>query len=246
MTVTKNIISVKDLNKSFKIPKSKETTLRGTLFHILNTMNYRVFHALKDISFDVKKGEFLSIIGRNGSGKSLLLKIIAGIYKSDSGQISIKETISSFFTYGIGFNVELSARENVILSGILQGLRVNEIENRLEDIVEFAEVQDFIDTQLKYFSSGMKARLAFAVSMQVESPIIILDEIFAVGDEKFRQKSFEVIKDWAESQKTILFVSHNLGMVSKFSDRVLVLDKGELKFDGMPDEAIKFYKENFL
>ena len=198
--------------------------------------------AVKDVSLEVPKGQMLGLIGRNGSGKSTLLKIIAGVYRPTSGRAQVEGSIAPLIELGAGFHHELTGRENILLNGLLMGYSKEEMLQREQSIIDFAEIADFIDAPIKQYSSGMHTRLAFAVATEVDPQILILDEILAVGDTAFQEKCFARIQDFRRAGKTILFVSHAMPAVIRFCDRVVLLDKGSIVADGEPDEVVRFYK----
>lgn len=234
-------IKVKGLSKGFRLPVSRKNTLQSYFTNPFSRQSFRAFRALKDLSFEVKKGEFLGIIGRNGSGKSTLLKILAGIYEPDAGSVQIFGKLVPFLELGVGFNPELTARENVFLNGILLGLTRSEVERSFNEIIDFAELNDFKEVPVKNFSSGMQVRLAFSVAIRVSSDILLLDEVLAVGDEEFQQKCFQYFKSIV-GKKTIVFVSHDLRSVENFSDRVLYLKENNEYEIGDPREMISEYR----
>lgn len=236
------IIVVENLNKTFIVPTEKRNTLKDTLFNLHRRNPKRVFKALQDINFSVKKGEFFGIIGRNGSGKSTLLKILARIYRSDRGsKLNIGGTISPFLELGVGFNPEMTARENVYLNAAILGVPTKVIDDRFDDIIAFAELGDFVDQKLKFFSSGMQVRLAFAVAIQVDADILLLDEVLAVGDADFQRKCFDTFRQFKKQGKTIIFVSHDLSSVRQFCNRVLYLKDSKIEMIGDPNEVIDYY-----
>jgi len=234
-------IKVEGVGKTFLIPKHKIDSVRGLLFNFGRRGPYEKLEALQDVSFEVRKGEFFGIIGRNGSGKSTLLKLLAGIYPPDRGRITVNGKISPFLELGVGFNPELTARENVYLNGVILGLTRKQIEQRFDEIIAFAELERFVDAKLKNFSSGMYVRLAFSVAIQVDADILLMDEVLAVGDVGFQAKCFEVFRRLKQDGKTIIFVSHGLPTVEEFCDRVLLLDKGQKVVLGNAAEAVGKY-----
>lgn len=236
-----NAISVQQVNKIFSIPHEKRTTLKEHFVHIFSHSSYEEFHALKDVSLDVKKGEFLGIIGANGSGKSTLLKMIAGIYQPSTGGITVDGKISPFLELGVGFDPELSGAENVYLNACVLGLSRKEIDERYKAIVEFAEMERFMDMKVKNYSSGMFVRLAFSVAIQVDADILLMDEVLAVGDTRFQEKCFDVFRKFKEEGKTMIFVTHDVGAVRRFCDRCVYLKKGELVAEGEPEKVIETY-----
>jgi ABC-2 type transport system ATP-binding protein len=205
-------------------------------------MTYESFTALDDISFNIKKGEFISIIGRNGSGKSTLLKILAGIYTPDSGNVEINGGISPFLELGVGFNPELSGKDNIYLNGSILGLPLKEISRKFDEIVAFSELERFINLKVKNYSSGMYVRLAFSVAIHANKDILLMDEVLAVGDADFQAKCFNAFYRIMEEGKTIVFVSHDLNVVRKYSNRVILLQNGKTVLIGNPDEVIAKYK----
>ncbi len=240
-------VSIKNLNKSFFIADNKKDTLRSLVVSLFNQGKSKPFHALKNIHLDIKKGEFIGIIGRNGSGKSTLLKVIAGIYSPDKGgEVTVNGRMVPFLELGVGFNPELSGRENIFLNGAILGLTTKEIKKRYNDIVEFSELGDFIHTPVKNYSSGMKVRLAFSIAIQTDADIYILDEILGVGDGAFRSKSIGVINKLIEQGKTVIYVSHSLGSVQKYCNRVVWLNQGEVIFDGDTRTGIDQYRQSLL
>jgi len=221
------MIKVENISKTFKIPHEKRETFREHLFSFFKPLEYEKFQALKNVSFEVSNGQWLGIIGANGSGKSTLLKILAGIYLPDSGRVEIKGKAVPFLELGVGFNPELSARDNIFLNGIILGMTKSEVERKFERIVQFAEIERFLDTKLKNFSSGMQVRLAFSIAIQVEADIYILDEVLAVGDAAFQKKSQEEFKKMKKAGKTVVLVSHDMETIKRYCQEVIWLDKGE-------------------
>lgn len=220
-------ISVQNVSKIFKIPKDRQDGLKGTLLNALRGRSgYEKFYALKDMSFDVHMGEFVGIVGRNGSGKSTLLKIIAGILVPNSGSIKVRGRIASFLELGLGFQGELTGRENVYLYGAVLGLSKKQINDKYQDIITFSELEKFMNMKLKNYSSGMQARLAFSIAIEAEADILLIDEVLAVGDAEFQKKCLDYFKQ-IRGKKTILFVSHNAKIVKKFSDFVVDMNKTE-------------------
>ena len=215
------MLSVQNLSKSFKIPHLKKQSVKGSLFTFFDRKTFEKIEVIKDFSLEVRTGEFVGLMGPNGCGKSTLLKILAGVYQADAGEIKMEGKVSAILELGLGFNPELPARENVVLNGLLLGLPKTKIRGMLKNIFEFAELEKFIDVPLKHFSSGMAARLAFAVAMQVEADIYLLDEVLAVGDEEFQKKCIKVFQELKKAGKTVLFVSHSQALVDQFCDRVV-------------------------
>ncbi len=211
--------------------------------HLFTKRRYSEFKALSDISFEVKRGEFFGIVGRNGSGKSTLLKMLAGIYVPSRGKIKINGPLSPFIELGVGFNPELSARDNVFLNGSILGLTRSEIAAKFDEIIHFAELEDFVDQKLKNFSSGMQVRLAFSIAIRAQADILLIDEVLAVGDSSFQKKCFDVFREMKQQGRTIVFVTHDMTNVQEFCDRVLVIhDSKALAVTG-PDKAADLYNQ---
>ncbi len=241
-----NIIEVNNLSKEFKIGTEHRDTLKSVFLNIFKRNTYKRFKALDDVSFSVKQGEFFGIIGRNGSGKSTLLKIIAGIYLPDRGSVKYNGRIVPFLELGVGFNPDLTARENIFLNGTILGLTRAEIRRKFDEIVDFAEIRDFLDTPVKNFSSGMYVRLAFSIAIQVDADIYILDEVLAVGDVGFQKKCFRRLDELQKKKATIIFVSHDVETVQKQCDRVLLLEHGKVDTIGPPKEVVKRYRKKIF
>lgn len=234
-------IKVENLSKSFRLPVSRKTTVQSFFVNPFEKTEYREFSPFEDLSFQVEKGEFLSVIGKNGVGKSTLLKVLSGVYEPDEGTVKIDGKLVPFLELGVGFNHELTARENVYLNAILLGLSRAEVSQYFEEIFEFAELQDFKEVPVKNFSSGMQVRLAFSVAVRVRSDILVLDEVLAVGDAGFQQKCYDYF-DSIVGKKTIIFVSHDLGSVKRYSDRVLYLKENNEYELGSVDKIVKEYE----
>jgi ABC-2 type transport system ATP-binding protein len=237
------IVSVKDVGKSFQIPHERHTSLKSLVLSSWRNRGYRKFEAIEKVDFEIYRGEFFGIIGQNGSGKSTLLKILAGIYVPTRGKVRIDGRLSPFIELGVGFNPELTARENVFLNGAILGLSRAEIAERFDEIIAFAELEEFVDQKLKNFSSGMLVRLAFSVAIRARADILLIDEVLAVGDANFQQKCYDVFRRLKAEGKTIIFVSHDLGSIKEFSDRVLLLNKGKTYGIFTPGSAIAKYSE---
>lgn len=237
-------IKVENVSKGFKIPTNGSDTLQGKFLNPFRKTEYRKFQAIKNLSFDIKKGEFFSVIGPNGAGKSTLLKLVSQIYIPDKGKIEANGKLVPFLELGVGFNPELSARENVFLNGTILGLTQKELNNCVDDIFDFAEIREFADLPVKNFSSGMQVRLAFSIAIRVKSDILILDEVLAVGDGEFQKKCFEYFESII-GKKTILFVSHGLDVVKKYSNRVLWLKEDKSYEIGDPKELVDRYSKTF-
>lgn len=237
------IIKVQGVSKIFKLPHEKTNTIKSSIIHMgKRDKGYEEQLALEDISFEVKSGEFFGIVGRNGSGKSTLLKMLAGIYVPTKGNIEVNGNLTPFIELGVGFSPELTGRENVYLNGSLLGFNRKEMALMYDDIVEFAELERFMDQKLKNYSSGMQVRLAFSIAIQAKSEILLIDEVLAVGDVSFQEKCFQVFKTIKQSNRTVVFVSHDLSSVQEFCDRVALIDQGMLIGVGEPEDMILKYE----
>ena len=235
-------VNVKHVSKKFRLYHEKRTSVYEAITGYFSRKKYyEILQALNDITFDVKKGEMFGIIGKNGSGKTTLLRILSNIYRPDSGSVDIKGTIIPILALGLGFHPELTATTNIIQSGILLGFSKKDISNRVDDVIKFAELEKFADIKIKNFSSGMQMRLAFSTAVQVDPDVLILDEVFAVGDLNFQKKCFNKIMDFKKSGKSIIFVSHDMAPIKNFCDRAMFLNSGRVEIIGTPDEAIASY-----
>lgn len=241
-------IAVQGVYKDFKLPHQKVNSIKSifTGIHKKRTKSFETQHALKDISFEVKKGEFFGIVGRNGSGKSTLLKIIAEIYQPTKGTLQKSGKLVPFIELGVGFNPELTGRENVYLNGALLGFSEKEIDAQYDDIVDFAELEPFMDQKLKNYSSGMQVRLAFSVATRAEADILLIDEVLAVGDASFQKKCFEYFRSLKKQGKTVIFVSHDMNAVAEYCDRGILIEKSELIVAGSPEKIAAAYRKMFF
>ena len=230
-------ISVKNVSKQFSIPHEKTNTLKGAFVNLFRKNTYEKFFALKDVSFEVRKGEFFGILGRNGSGKSTLLKILAGVYTANQGSVHIHGLISPFLELGIGFNPELSGRDNIYLNATVLGLCEREIDAKFDSIVAFSELERFIDQKVKNYSSGMNVRLAFAVAIHANREILLMDEVLAVGDSNFQSKCLREFARYKEMGKTVILVTHDIGTVQRYCDRAMLLRSGEVVKIGSAEEV---------
>ena len=235
------VIEVRGLEKTFRVPEHRIDSLKERALHPLTRMEYRNLRALQGISFDVHRGEFFGIVGRNGSGKSTLLKTLASIYRPSGGRIRMAGRLAPFIELGVGFNPELTARENVVLNGVMMGLSRREAARRLDAVLDFAELEEFVELKLKNYSSGMMVRLAFAVMVQADADIMLIDEVLAVGDASFAQKCIDVFHEKRRAGKTIVLVTHDMGTVQAFCHRAMLLHDGELRYIGEPEEAAHRY-----
>lgn len=237
-------IIVKDLTKNFFLPHERRDTLKEHLFQTFKSQTFEMLKAVDTVSFEIQRGEFVGIIGKNGSGKSTLLKLLSGILVPSSGCIKTFGTISPFLELGVGFQPDLSGRDNVFLYGALLGLSRRQIKELYCRIVEFAELEKFMDQKVKNYSSGMQVRLAFSVAIQADADILLIDEVLAVGDISFQKKCLEIFREFKNRRKTIAFVSHDLPTLREFSDRVIYLDHGRLEKIGEAGLVIDYYFGN--
>jgi len=234
-------IKISHISKSFKLPHEKHNSLKDRAIHFFGTKNFTKYQALEDIDIEIKKGEFFGIVGKNGSGKSTLLKIIANIYQPTNGSISIQGTLSPFIELGVGFNPELTGRENVFLSGTILGLTKKKIEFLYDDIVKFSEMEEFMDQKLKNYSSGMMVRLAFSIAVRADADILLIDEVLAVGDASFQLKCLNYFEELKRKKKTVVFVSHDMEAVVKFCDKAILIDDSKMVMQGKPELIAKRY-----
>jgi len=241
-------VSVKNVSKNFRYTSGRAGTIKSLLtgvFKRKEAVRKDTQHALRDVSFEIKKGEFFGIVGRNGSGKSTLLKMIAGIYQPNKGRISVQGKLVPFIELGVGFNPELTGRENVYLNGALLGFSRKEIEQQYEEIVEFAELDKFMDQQLKNYSSGMQVRLAFSMAVRAKADVLLIDEVLAVGDADFQRKCFEYFKQLKRENKTVVFVSHDMEAVRQYCDRAVLIESSKLVLAGSPIKVALGYTKLF-
>lgn len=235
-------IQVKDVSKMYKLYDRNRDRLLDA-FGLSKTPRYHEHYALHNLNFSVKKGETVGIIGTNGAGKSTILKIITGVLNPTDGQVEINGRISALLELGAGFNMEYTGIENIYLNGTMIGFSREEIDKKLEDILKFADIGDFVYQPVKTYSSGMFVRLAFAVAINIEPEILIVDEALSVGDVFFQAKCYKKFEDFKKLGKTILFVSHDLGSIAKYCDRVVLLNKGTKIAEGNPKQMIGMYKK---
>lgn len=242
MEERKTVISVQNVSMKFNMSKEKIDSLKEYFIKVMKKeLMYKEFTALSDISFEVKKGEVVGLVGLNGSGKSTLLKIIAGVMKPTCGTVSVQGTVAPLIEVGAGFNSNLSGRENIYLNGYMLGFSKEYIQEHMEEIIDFAELEDFIDVPMKNYSSGMKARLGFAIATTVRPQVLIVDEVLAVGDFKFQQKCHERISTLMSNDTTVLFVSHSIEQVKNLCSRCIWLEKGKVVMDGEAEEVCSKY-----
>jgi ABC-2 type transport system ATP-binding protein len=234
-------IQVEDLHKAFAIPIQRVDSLKERALHPFAKRDHRELRALDGISFEVRRGEFFGIVGRNGSGKSTLLKLLASIYRADSGRIRMAGRLAPFIELGVGFNAELTARENVVLNGVMMGLTPRETRERLDAVIEFAELEEFADLKLKNFSSGMQVRLAFSVMLEADADVLLIDEVLAVGDASFQQKCADAFHEMKKKHKTIVLVTHEMASVEEYCHRAMLIEDGKIRHIGDPGEVGRRY-----
>jgi lipopolysaccharide transport system ATP-binding protein len=233
---------VENLTKRFRIPLDRSTTLKYRVSHLRSAGRFRDLLALDDVSFDVPDGQFLGVVGANGSGKSTLLKVLSGIYRPSSGSVKVNGVVSPFLELGVGFNTELTARENVFVNGAILGFSRGELERRMDDILAFAELEQFADQKLKNYSSGMQVRLAFTVAIQADASILLMDEVLAVGDARFQAKCFDVFARYRREGRTVVLVTHDLAAVDLHCDRAILFDHGRMIADASAREVTSRYE----
>jgi ABC-type polysaccharide/polyol phosphate transport system ATPase subunit len=236
-------VVVDNLSKHFRLPHQRYSTLKERALHPFRSRTFDVLRAVDEVSFDIGAGEFFGIVGRNGSGKSTLLKCLAGIYETDHGHATTRGRVSPFIELGVGFNPDLTARDNVIINAIMLGLTRRQAFERFDEVIAFAELEDFLDLKLKNYSSGMAVRLAFSVAVQVDADIILVDEVLAVGDAAFQRKCFDQFEALKAAGKTIVFVTHDMNAVERFCDRAMLLERGRLVKIGEPHGVARAYNE---
>jgi ABC-type polysaccharide/polyol phosphate transport system ATPase subunit len=241
--LTQPAVAVRHVSKAFRLPHQRYQTLKERVLHPRRARSFDVLRAVQDVSIEIAPGEFFGIVGRNGSGKSTLLKCLAGIYDIDEGELKINGRLSPFIELGVGFNPDLTARDNVIINGIMLGLSRREAAERFDDIVAFAELEEFVDLKLKNYSSGMHVRLAFATAVQVDADVLLIDEVLAVGDAAFQQKCFDEFTRLRREGRTMLFVTHDMGSVERFCDRAMLLDGGRVVDIGQPTSIARQYNQ---
>ena len=238
-------IKVEGVSKRFRLYHEKYTSLKERVIHF-GRIPYEEFWALRDIELDIKEGETVGLLGHNGSGKSTLLKCMAGILQPTFGEITVRGRIAALLELGAGFHPELTGRENVFLNASILGMPKKEIEKRFDEIVAFAELEQFIDNQVKHYSSGMYVRLGFAVAVNMDPEILLVDEVLAVGDEAFQRKCLERVRRFQKEGRTIVFVTHAADLVRQICDRAAVLDHGNMVAVGTPGEAVRSFREHLM
>lgn len=236
-------IQARGISKTFHITEDNHNTVKHRLFNLFNPPRAKQVEAVKPMDFDICKGDCIGLIGRNGSGKSTLIRLLAGVYPADTGFINIQGN-TLLMNLGIGMSHQLTARENIYVSGSILGLKIKQIDALFPTIIAFAELQDFVDTKIKYFSSGMTARLGFSIAVHAGADIMLLDEIFAVGDLKFQEKAVKVFESsWIEG-KTVILVSHTLDVIEKYCTKTAYMRYGSLVYFGDTATAVKLYRED--
>jgi ABC-type polysaccharide/polyol phosphate transport system ATPase subunit len=239
-------IEAAGVSKSFRIPHEQRTYFKEYFLHPFRRTTYERNDALQDVTFSVEAGEFFGIFGPNGSGKSTLLRILAGIYVPDVGLVRVNGLLSPFIELGVGFNLELNARDNIRINSTLAGLTERQLDERFDEILEFSELERFVDQKLKNYSSGMLVRLAYSIAIQIPFDVLLLDEVLAVGDESFQVKCFATFDRFKEEGKTVVLVTHDLHLLSRFCDRVLLIENGVVRATGSADDVIEVYREAAL
>jgi ABC-2 type transport system ATP-binding protein len=234
---------VRDLRKVVRIPRNQVHTLKERALHPLRRTQYDELRALDGVSFQVAEGEFFGVAGRNGSGKTTLLKCLAGIYAADGGQMLVAGRLAPFIELGVGFNPDLTARDNVLLNAVMMGLTPAEARRRFDEIIDFAELGDFLEVKLKNYSSGMQVRLGFSVMMRSDADVLLIDEVLAVGDAAFQQKCFDTFERMRTEGRTIVLVTHDMALLERFADSGLVLESGRVEYQGEPDRVARRYLE---
>ena len=241
------VLSVRNVSKDFFLPHNTSNSIKESVTQLFKPKRKGgdVYHALKGISFDVKKGDFFGVVGRNGAGKSTLLRIMAEIYQPTKGSVQVKGRLVPFIELGVGFNNNLTGRQNVYLNGAMLGFSKKEMDERYDAIVKFAELEKFMDQKLKNYSSGMRVRLAFSVAIQADADILLLDEVLAVGDANFKKKCFAYFDKLKENKKTIILVSHSMGTIREYCNRAILIEDGKITHEGSADTVADAYNQLF-
>lgn len=235
-------IELEGVSKRYRVPLDRSTTLKYRMVHPRSSARYRDLFALNEVSMEIPYGKFVGVIGANGCGKSTLLKLLAGILRPTSGRVTVNGHVSPFLELGVGFNPELTATENIYLNGAVLGRTRRQLESRIDEIIGFAELEDFADQKLKNFSSGMQVRLAFAVAIQADAGILLMDEVLAVGDARFQERCFDVFNNYKRQGRTVVLVTHDLGAVDLYCDTAYLLDRGRLVANGPAGEVCSIYR----
>ena len=235
------VVEVRNLEKTFLIPERRVDSLKERFVRPMAKNETRRMRAIDDVSFDIHRGEFFGIVGRNGSGKSSLLKVLASIYRADGGTMFMDGRLAPFIELGVGFNPDLNARENIVLNSVMMGLTRNEGLSRVDKVLEFAELEEFDQLKLKNYSSGMMVRLAFSTMLEADADILLIDEVLAVGDAAFQQKCADVFVEMRESDKTVVLVTHDMASVERFCHRAMLLQDGQVRMIGDPEDVTREY-----
>ena len=233
-------LTARNISKTFHISEDSHNTVKQRLFNIFNPPRSKNVEAIKRVSLEINKGECVGLLGRNGSGKSTLVKLLSGVYQSDTGYLKINGT-TMLMNLGVGMSHELTARENIYVSASVLGLKIKEVDAIFDEIIDFAELREFVDTKIKFFSSGMVARLGFSIAVKAGADIMFLDEIFAVGDMKFQEKAVKVFESSWIDGKTVILVSHSMEVIKKYCSRAGYMKNGEMKFFGDTETAVNMY-----
>jgi ABC-type polysaccharide/polyol phosphate transport system ATPase subunit len=236
-------VVIDHVHKSFRLPHVQYSTLKERVLHPFRSTTYDELNALKDVDLTIKQGEFFGIVGRNGSGKSTLLKCLAGIYKPDQGSLEVRGRLSPFIELGVGFNPDLTARDNVVINAVMMGLSRKEAAASFDSVIAFAELEEFVDLKLKNYSSGMAVRLGFATAIQVSADVLLVDEVLAVGDAAFQQKCFEEFTRLKAEGRTVVFVTHDMSAVERYCDRAMLIERGDVLKIGEPHAISRAYNE---
>lgn len=241
MNTREDIIRVENVRKEFVLPQYKNRSMKQAFINIFRRPALVKQKVLDNVSFTVKKGDFFGVVGRNGSGKSTILKILAGVYQPTAGSVDLRGKLTPFIELGVGFNPELSGRDNVFLNGALLGFTRKQMEAMYDEIVDFAEIPEFMDQKLKNYSSGMQVRLAFSIAIKAKNEILIFDEVLAVGDEAFQRKCFDIFEQYKAEGQTVILVSHDMGAIRNFCNRAILIDDGKVISEGSPDKIATIY-----
>jgi len=241
MDVRATAVEVAGVSKTFRVPKQHVMSIKERAVHPFRRVEASELRALMDVSVEIGEGEFFGIVGRNSSGKSTLLKCLAGIYRADAGKIRVAGRLVPFIELGVGFNQEMTAFDNVVINGVMMGMSPREARRRFASVIEFAELEDFLDLKLKNYSSGMQVRLAFSLMVQADAEVLLIDEVLAVGDASFQQKCFDVFHDLREAGKTVVLVTHDMQMVERFCGRAMLLHHGRVEALGDPEAVARSY-----
>ena len=237
------VIEVQDLHKSFRVPSHRAETLKERMVRPFTPVDYRVLNALRGLSFQVPEGELLGIVGRNGCGKTTLLKLLASVYRADSGRIRVAGSLAPFIELGVGFNPNLTARENVLLNGVMMGLTPRQAKSRFDQVIEFAGLEEFVEMKLKNYSSGMHLRLAFSMMIESDADVMLVDEVLAVGDASFARKCLDTLQQFHSDGRTILFVTHAMESMQSLCDRAILIEDGVIDTEGEPEAVAQRYLE---